>query len=180
MDVAGARRLGERLAVEAGVVEGGAMEDHLGAHAAHGRHLAGVGTLRHHDLRPHTEEPRGVGHRLAVVACGGGQYAAGPLLSAELRDQVDAAAHLEGAHGLVVLVLHISRRADQIVQRRVAVQRGAPQVRGDLALGQQNIAEGGELHTNLALLIHHSATENEETRREREAVPLSRAFKLSA
>ena len=91
----------------------------------------------------HAEEPRGEGHRLAVVAGRGGDHPGGPLGGGQLRDQVDTAAHLERADRLVVLVLDIDLGADQLVQRRIAVQRRARQVGADLPLGQQDIVKLG-------------------------------------
>ena len=78
--------------------------------------LTGFARLGHADDRAHAEEPRGEGDRLAVVAGRGGDHAARPLLRGELRDEVDAAAHLEGADGLVVLVLDPDLRADQLAR----------------------------------------------------------------
>ena len=105
----------EPLAVLARVVEIAAVEDELGAEAAHRGDLDRVRLLRDADRRPHAEEAGGVGDRLAVVAGRGGDHAALPLVCAELRDQVDPAAHLEGADRLVVLVLDEDVGAEQLV-----------------------------------------------------------------
>ena len=59
----------------------------------------------------------GEGDRLAVVPGRGGDHAAAPLVVGELRDEVDAAAHLEVADRLVVLVLDPDLGADQLVER---------------------------------------------------------------
>jgi hypothetical protein len=79
--------------------------DQLGAERAHRGELDRVRVLRHADRARDAEERARVGDRLAVVARRGRDQAAPPLLLAELRDEVDAAANLEGADRLVVLVL---------------------------------------------------------------------------
>ena len=70
--------------------------------------------------RAHAEQPRRVGDRLAVVAVDAEMTPALALVGRELGDEVDAAAHLERADRLVVLVLDEHVRAEQLVERRVA------------------------------------------------------------
>src|SRR5581483_8068679 len=87
------------------------------------------------------EEPRREGDRLPVVSRRGGDQASPAILLAELRDEVDAAAHLEGADRLVVLVLHPDLGADERVERGVAVERGRNQVRSDAPSGGEHVDE---------------------------------------
>src|SRR5687768_5273889 len=75
-----------------------------------------------------------------------------------MGDQVDAAAHFEGADRLVVLMLDVYLRADQFVQRGVAVQRRARQVRPDAPLGGHDIAKGRNMHYVELLLVQNQAT----------------------
>jgi hypothetical protein len=83
-----------------------------------------------------------------VVAGRRGDHAAFALLGAQLRDEVDATAHLERADRLVVLVLDVDLGPEQVVERRVAVQRGGAEVRRDAAARLENVHEGrdGVLH----------------------------------
>ena len=70
------------LAVLAGLVEVAAEEDHLGAQGPHRFDLHRVGPLGHADHRPHPEQVRRVGNRLAVVAGRGGDDTPAPLVHA--------------------------------------------------------------------------------------------------
>jgi hypothetical protein len=140
--VAEAALLAEPLGVLARVVEVAAVEDELRAEPAHRRDLDGVRALGDADRGRHAEEARRVPDRLAVVPGRGGDHAARPLLRPELRDEVDSAAHLERADRLVVLVLDVDLRADELVERRVAVERRRPQVRRDAAPRVEHVREG--------------------------------------
>jgi len=77
-----------------------------------------------------------------VVAGRGGDQAARPHVRRKLRHQVDPAAHLEGTHRLVVLVLDVDLGANQVVQRRVAVQRRLRQVGPDAPARGDHILQG--------------------------------------
>jgi len=88
------------------------------------------------------QQPRGIGHRLPVIASRGGNYPARAFVRWELRNKVDAAAHFERAHWLVVFVLDVNFCAEQRIHRRIAVQRRARQVRTYAALCLQDILEG--------------------------------------
>ena len=79
---------------------------------------------------------RRVGHGLAVVAGRGCHHAALALGSAQLGNEVDAAAHLECAYGLIVFVFDKGARAKQLINGRVGMERRARQVRANLAAGQ--------------------------------------------
>ena len=111
VDVAIALLGGQALHDLAGGVKVGAVKAYLGAQGAHGGYLARVGSLRHADDDAHAKEPPRVGDRLPVVAGAGRDHAPPPLVLAQLRCQVDAASHFEGAHGLVIFVLDTSLKA---------------------------------------------------------------------
>jgi hypothetical protein len=108
--------------------------------------LTGVRPLRHADRRLDVEQARGVGDRLAVVPRRGGDQAAGALGLRELRDEVDAAAHLERADRLVVLVLDRDLRADELAEPGVPVERRRPQVGRDPLAGRADVVERGDQH----------------------------------
>jgi hypothetical protein len=80
---------------------------------------------------------------LAVVAGGGRDQASLFLLGAELRGQIDAASHLEGADGLVVLVFHPDLRADEFIQERIVIEGRLPQIVGDTLTGGEDVLESG-------------------------------------
>ena len=105
VDVAVAVENGELLAVRACVVEVPTVLDDVGAERADRGDLDRIRVLGDADRRLHPEETCGVGDRLAVVAGRGGDEPSPALRGIELRDEIDAAAHLERADGLVVLVL---------------------------------------------------------------------------
>ena len=96
---------GQAFAVLPGLVEVLAVEDQLRSQVAHGLHLQWVGANWQPDDGPGPEEPAGIGDGLAVVARGGGDHPAVPLLLAHMGQQVYPASYLERAQGLVVLVL---------------------------------------------------------------------------
>ena len=125
-------------------LEVGAVKDDLGAVRAHGVHLDRAGAFGHDDDGPHAKQLRGVGHRLAVVAGGGRHHAAAPFFRRHVCHEVDAAAHLESADGLIVLMLDEDGGVEQRVQLRVVMQRGRRQVRCNRTTGKQNILKGGQ------------------------------------
>src|SRR5207244_12041419 len=99
-----------------------------------------VGPLRHADDRADAEKASRIGDRLSVVAGRGGDDAAPTLVVRELRHQVDATPDLEGADRLVVFVLDPGRRADELVEGRVAVEsRGFQVGRDPLASSQDGM-----------------------------------------
>jgi hypothetical protein len=151
VDVAVAVLVGELLAMLARIVVVAAVKDELGAEAAHRGHLHRVRVLGYADRRLHAEETGGEGERLAVVSGRGGDDAAPALIRGELRDQVDAAPHLEGADRLVVLVLDEHLRVEQFAQGGVAVKRRGPQVRRDSTPCLQHIGERRHLPFHRAL-----------------------------
>jgi hypothetical protein len=135
----------EPLAVLAGIVEVMSMEDELRAEGTHRGDLDRVRRVGDADRRRHAEEAGRKGDRLAVVARRRGDDAALPILGAQLRDEVDPAADLEGADGLMVLVLHEDFGAEQLAERGVLVQRRRAQVGGDTATRLEHVCERGDL-----------------------------------
>ena len=132
----------QRQTVTLARVEVGPVKDDLRAIGAHGRDLNRVGVLRHDDHRAHAEEPRGIGNGLAVIARRRGDDAALASGVVELSHEVDAAAHLEGPDGVIVLVLEIDFRPDQPVQRRIMMQGRGRQIRADEVARRQHIGKG--------------------------------------
>ena len=116
-----------------------AVEDHLGAVGAHRIHLDAVGIGGGDDHGADAKELGSIGDRLAVIAGRGGHHAAAAFLGREMRHEVDAAAHLEGADGLIVFVLDIDLGRQQPVEQRVVVQGGDRQVGADGALRVQHV-----------------------------------------
>ena len=98
-------RSGQAAGMGEGVAHGLALNDHPGAQGANRGDLAGRGARRYDD--GHRRAPAGSrpGQGLGVVASGGGDHAAAPLLLAESRHERHPAAHLEGAGRLDVLML---------------------------------------------------------------------------
>src|SRR3984885_12622666 len=143
VDVAVAVLGGQLLAVLAGLVEVAPVQHHLGAEGLHRLHLHRVGLLRCAHDRAHAEQVRRVGDRLAMVAGRRRDHARAALRRAELAHQVHAAADLERADWLVVLVLDPGPRAGQLVERRIAIQRGRAQVGGDALTGREHVSEVG-------------------------------------
>ena len=146
MDVAVAVLARQLLAVLAGLVVVAAVLDELGTERAHRGELDRVRPLGDADARLEAEEARRVGDRLAVVARRGGDQAAAPLLLAQLRDEVDAAANLEGADRLVVLVLDPDLGADELAQRGVAVERRRAQMRRDATPRLEHVGKCRPIH----------------------------------
>ena len=142
MDVAIAVLAGELLALLTGGVEVPPVHDQLRAERAHRGELDRVGVLGDADARADAEQARGEGDRLAVIARRRRDQPAPPLLLAELRHEVDAAADLERADGLVVLVLHPDLGAKELVETRIRIERSRPQVRGDPSARLEDVGEG--------------------------------------
>ena len=129
------------LAVLAGLVEILPVEDHLGAQRLHRLHLDRVGLFGHADDGVHAEEAGRVGHRLAMVPGRSRDDAPPPLRRAELADQVHAAAYLEGAYRLMVLVLDPYRCAAQHFERGVVIERCRAQVRRDALARREHVSK---------------------------------------
>src|SRR5690242_10343330 len=119
MDIAIASLARQRLHVNAALVVIMPVEDYLSSHGLHRLDLARIRPDRHADHRRNIEAAGRVGNRLAMVPRRGGNHTVCPLLIAELRHKVQPAADLEGANGLVVLVLDVNGKTDERVQRRI-------------------------------------------------------------
>ncbi len=68
---------------------------------------------------------------------------ASPLGLAQAGHQVEPAAHLERADGLVVLVLDPDLCTDELAEAGVVVQRRRPQVAIDVGAGGEDVVECG-------------------------------------
>ena len=117
-----------------------------GAVGAHGRVLFGIVARRHEHRARHAVDARGHGNRLAVIAGARGHDALRALLERHRADQVEAAAHLERARRVVVLVLHPDREAGRFVEERMAQQRRARQVRRDALPRNIHVVQGRGIH----------------------------------
>src|SRR5262249_29673481 len=124
-------------------VEVVAMEHDLCAKSAHRPDLDRIGLLGHEDCRVHAKQPGRVSNRLAMVASGRGANTPAPLVRIELANEIDPAANLERADWLVILVLHLHPGTGQLVERRVLVQGGRPQIRGDARTCSEHVSEVG-------------------------------------
>ena len=129
------------------LVEVAAVLDDLRAEAADRRDLHRVRALGHADTARTPKSRDGEGDRLAVVPGRGGDEPALALVRGELRDEVDPAAHLEVADRLVVLVLDPDLGADELVERRVAVERGLAEVGRDPLPRGEDVLEGRQCLT---------------------------------
>ena len=119
MDVAAAVLASEGLAMDPRLVKVRPVKNHFSPHPLHGGHLAGIGLARDDNPGAYSEQPRGVRHRLPVIATGDSNQAAPSLLFRQLRDEIHTTAHFEGADRLIVLVLDECRRPQQVVHRRI-------------------------------------------------------------
>jgi hypothetical protein len=117
------------------------VKDHLSAQGPHRLDLHRVGLLGHADHRPHAEQVRSVGNRLAVIAGRGGDDTPPPLVRGQLADQVHPAADLEGAHRLMVLVLDPRAGPGHGIERWIAVQRRRLQVGRDALTRSQDVSQ---------------------------------------
>jgi hypothetical protein len=104
--------------------------------------LTGFAHLRDADPRAHAELARRERHGLTVVSGRGRDQPAGALVVRQLRDEVEAAAHLERARRLVVLVLDPHARAHQRVEPGIAAQRRRAQEARDPPPRGEDIGEG--------------------------------------
>ena len=133
---------GETFALLPGLVEVAPVLDDLRSERPDRLDLERVRPLGDAHRRRDAEEAGGVGDRLAVVPGRGGDQSALTLVGSQLRDEVDAAAHLEGADRLVVLVLHPDLRPDERLERRIAVERRRPQIGRDALARGAHVVEG--------------------------------------
>ena len=117
--VAPALARGQRLDVLARLVEVASVLEHFGAERAHRGGLVGVVADRHDDAAANAVETAGQRDGLTVIAGARADDAAPLLLVAHLRDEIQAAANLERAGRIVVLVLDPRRAADPLVEQRM-------------------------------------------------------------
>src|SRR2546425_6094694 len=104
MHVAIAFGQGDAFSLSARIIEITAMQSHFGAQITHRQHLRFINIFnRSVDDDAHAEQSPGISYRLPMIA-GARRYHSGILLLIGRSSyQVDAAAHLEGAHWLQVL-----------------------------------------------------------------------------
>jgi hypothetical protein len=108
---------GEPEAVDAGVLEGVALEHDLGAEAARVLDLDARREARHHDRRRDAHPLGVVRDRLRVVARRDGEHATGALGRRQLRHLVERAALLERCRELQVLELEKDLATADLRQR---------------------------------------------------------------
>jgi hypothetical protein len=131
--------LGERL------VEGVAVQHHLGAAGPAGIDLDGGRGPRHHDHRPGAELGRGQRHALRVIARRGADHAAGDLVRAQARHLVVGAPQLEREDRLKILAFQQHPPAEPLREARHRVEG---------ALDRHVVDAGGE---DLADVVRHGA-----------------------
>src|SRR5262249_13681279 len=129
VDVSIAVLRGKRLAVKACVVEAFTVENYLSPHSSHRSDLARVGGFRDPNASFDAEQLRSIGYRLPVIPCRSGNHASRFLFVVELRNEIYSAAHLERADWLIVLVLNVDFGAYQLVDRRIRMHWGTPEIR---------------------------------------------------
>ena len=145
------------------LVQGVAVQDHLGPVGArvlhfHERRMAG-----HDDHGGHAQPLRVIGHRLAVIAGRHRADAAPALFGVELQQTVEGAALLERGGELQVLELDPQLGAGQARQRLAAQARRAADSRGDARLGGLDVGEG-DAH---AAILRERAADRKNDRRAR-------------
>ena len=128
------------FATALGLVKILAVLNQFRAQGLHGAVFAGVVVFRHHQCAGHAEAPGGVGQGLAVIASGATDDASLFLLGGQAADQVNAAPHLEGPRGLMVLVLEQVTESQSLPQQGPFVQQGGPQVCVHRVAGPGDIA----------------------------------------
>src|SRR2546428_9526122 len=90
--------------LSARIIEITAMQSHFGAQITHCQHLRFINIFnRSVDDDAHAEQPASISDRLPMIACARRYHSGILLLIGRSSYQVDAAAHLEGAHWLQVL-----------------------------------------------------------------------------
>ncbi len=127
-----------------GIVEGGAVEDDLGAESARGSDFGERRALGHDDDRRHAERPGGEGDTLRVVARRLRDDAARALVVGQVDHAVEGAAHLEGAADLRVLGFEEHGRAVLGAEHRVGQQRRHARHPGDADARRLDVVEGDE------------------------------------
>lgn len=125
-----------------GLGQGGPCHDDLCAEVAHRVHLDGRGALGHDDDGVRARDPRGERDGLRMVARRGGDEAGRTFVGVEACGQGQAAAHLERARGLHVLVLDDDIAADGPRQALIAPRRGDGQALTQALRSGEDAVEG--------------------------------------
>ena len=126
-----------------GLVEGVAVEDHLGPAGPARIDLDRRRGARHHDHGPRPELGGRQGYTLRVVARRGADDPAGDLVRAQARHLVVGTAQLEREDRLQILTLQQNRPAESLREARHRVER---------ALDRHIVDAGGE---DLADIVRH-------------------------
>jgi hypothetical protein len=113
MDVPIAPLPGQPLASLSGLVVVSPALHNVGTQVPDGLNLDRIGPVGDADRCRHVEEPGRIGDRLPVVAGGGRDHPAPPLVVGQLRDEIHPSADLERPGRLMVLVLHPDVRPDR-------------------------------------------------------------------
>ena len=141
VNIAVALFFGEPLRVFVCQVKVRAVVNNPRAQALYRRHLVRVRALRHAHHAAYPKYARRVCDGLPVIARRRRDDAARPLFVRELRQQIDAAAHLERAQPLVIFVLDPDLRVQQRVKPQIAMQRRPPHIRRDAPPRLYNIMQ---------------------------------------
>src|SRR5262245_34991477 len=112
----------------------------------HRRVLVGVVPFRNEHRAFHAVNPRRQPDRLAVFAGARGDDAPGALLRRHRANEIQAAADLEGAGRIVILVLDPDRQARRLVEERMAQERRARNVWRDALARHVDIMQGRWSH----------------------------------
>ncbi len=139
MDVAISLALGQLLDVLARFVEVSPVDEDLGTQPLDGLHLIGIAADGHGDARPHAEEPRRPGDGLPVIPCRSRDDAATAFLRAQARDEIHPSAHFERPDRLVILMLDVHFRFEQLAQTRIGVEGGPRQIGANQCARLQHI-----------------------------------------
>lgn len=118
------------------------MKYDLRAHRADGLDFDRIGIFGKRDRRPYAEDSRSVRNGLAVIAAAGGDHPAPALFRRKIGDEIDAAAHFKRADGLMVLMLDVNFRAEQLAQAVIVMQRRRLQIRRDDLTGLEHVGKG--------------------------------------
>ena len=148
MHVAQSANLGLVLNPLAGVVEILAVLDHRGAEGANRRVLVGIVPSRHGDGARHADALRRERNRLAVIAGAGADDASRALVSRQRGDKVEAAANLERAGRVVVLVFDMNVEPGLGGEQRMPHQRRAAQLAFESSARAIHIVERRRRHSN--------------------------------
>ena len=131
MHVAPALARGHLLHVLPRIVEVVPVLEDLRTERAHGGVLVRIVANRHDDAAPNPVKTARQCDGLTVIPRARADDAALLLLVAQLRDQIQTAADLEGSGRVVILVLDPGGAANPLVEQRMLEERRGPHVRVD-------------------------------------------------